>query len=104
MNVELSFYLTICIFLLITVHFLGAIENIQENAGQLKNTTKETGQDVRQIKDDVTKIKGWHPFFSFFHAETRLLNYQQKLKGVQDMAQLVDTEAKLSLELFKTKK
>ena len=72
------------ILLLITLPFLGPIENIQEDAGQVKSTTKEIGQDVRQIKDDVTKIKGWHSFFSFFDVETRLLNYQQKLKGVQD--------------------
>ena len=72
------------ILLLITLHFLGPIENIQEDAGQLKSTTKEIGQDVRQIKDDVTKIKGWYSFFSFFDVETRWLNYQQKLKGVQD--------------------
>ena len=70
MNVELTFYLTICILLLITLHFLGPIENIQEDAGQLKSTTKEIGQDVRQIKDDVTKIKGWYSFFSFFDVET----------------------------------
>ena len=72
------------ILLLITLHFLGPIENIQEDAGQVKSTTKEIGQDVRQIKDDVTKIKGWYSFFSFFDVETRWLNYQQKLKGVQD--------------------
>ena len=84
MNVELTFYLTIYILLLITLHFLGPIEKIQEHAGQLKSTAKETGQDVRQIKDDVTKIKGWYSFFSFFDMQTRLLNYQQKLKGVQD--------------------
>ena len=72
------------ILLLITLHFLGPIENIQEDAGQLKSTAKETGQDVRQIKDDVTKIKGWCSFISFFDVETRLLTYQQKLKGVQD--------------------
>ena len=68
---ELTFYFTICILLLITLHFLGPIENIQEDIVHLKNTTKETGQDVRQIKDDVTKIKGWYSFFSFFHVETR---------------------------------
>ena len=84
MNVELTFYLTIYILLLITLHFLGPIEKIQEDAEQLKSTTKETGQDVRQIKDDVTKIKGWYSFLSFFDMQTRLLNYQQKLKGVQD--------------------
>ena len=72
------------ILLLITLHFLGPIENIQEDAGQLKSTAKETGQDVRQIKDDVTKIKGWCSFISFFDVETCLLTYQQKLKGVQD--------------------
>ena len=72
------------ILLLITLPFLGPIENIQEDAGQVKSTTKEIGQDVRQIKDDVTKIKGWYSFFSFFDVETRWLNYQQKLKGVQD--------------------
>ena len=70
--------------LLITLHFLGPIEKIQEDAGQLKSTTKETGQYVRHIKDDVIKIKGWCSFFSFFDVETCLLNYQQKLKGVQD--------------------
>lgn len=70
MNVELTFYLTICILLLITLHFLGPIEKIQEDAGQVKSTTKEIGQDVRQIKDDVTKIKGWYSFFSFFDVET----------------------------------
>ena len=67
---ELTFYLTICILLLITLHFLGPIENIQEDAGQVKSITKEIGQDVRQIKDDVTKIKGWYSFFSFFDVET----------------------------------
>ena len=84
MNVELTFYLTICILLLITLHFLGPIENIQEDAGQVKSTTKEIGQDVRQIKDDVTKIKGWYSFFSFFDVEMRLLNYEQKCQGVQN--------------------
>ena len=81
---ELTFYLTICILLLITLHFLGPIENIQEDAGQVKSTTKEIRQDVRQIKDDVTKIKGWYSFFSFFDVETRLLNYEQKCQGVQN--------------------
>ena len=84
MNMELTFYLTICILLLITLHFLGPIENIQEDAGQVKSTTKEIRQDVRQIKDDVTKIKGWYSFFSFFDVETRLLNYEQKCQGVQN--------------------
>ena len=77
---ELTFYLPICILLLITLHFLGLNENIQEDAGQLKDTTKETGQDVRQIKDGFTKIRGWYSFFSFFHVETRLLNYPKKTK------------------------
>ena len=102
MNVELTFYLTIYILLLITLHFLGPIEKIHEDAGQLKSTTKETGQHVRQIKEDVTKIKGWYSFFSFFDIEARLLNYQQNLQGVQDS--IVDKEGKLCLELFERKK
>ena len=45
-------------FLIATLHFLGPIEIIQENAVQVKNTTEKTDQDVKQIKGNVSKIKG----------------------------------------------
>lgn len=41
-------------FLLVTLHFL----EIQENVAEVKKTTDITGQDVTQIKEDVTKMTG----------------------------------------------
>ena len=58
MDVEWTLYLAINMFLIATLHFLGPIEIIQENAVQVKNTTEKTDQDVKQIKGNVSKIKG----------------------------------------------
>ena len=43
---------------MVTLYFLERIENIQETVEQVKNTTEKNFQDLKEIKDDVTKIKG----------------------------------------------
>ena len=57
-SIERNFCLTINIFLLVTLYFLERIENIQETVEQVKNTTEKNFQDLKEIKDDVTQIKG----------------------------------------------
>ena len=64
------------------MYFLERIENIQETVEQVKNTTEKNFQDVKEIKDDVTKIKGWYTLFSLFYVEILVLNFKKAFHGV----------------------